>query len=444
MVNAPVKRLILELSAPTIVTMLISALYNMADTFFVSTINMQATAAVGVTFAFMSLVQAAGFFYGQGAGNVVSRALGGRDEDNAAKTAATGTFLAIATGVVIAAVCFVAAAPFARLLGASDSVIDYTVAYLRPLCFSVPFSVASFVLNNLLRFQGSAVFGMVGMVTGCVINVSLDWLFISVLHTGIEGAAYATVAGTVVSTLLLFLGCARSGNVKIDFRKITLSKHVLSEIAKGGAPSLFRQVLMGVSVLVLNNLATKTGRQYGLGDSVTAAMTVVNRVTWLMQAAILGFGQGYQPVCGFNYGAGKYDRVKQGFRFCVVLSTAVTSVMAVVLFIFAPQAVSVFRNEPDIVNIGAFALRAVCITAPILPWTMLSSFLLQTTERAAAASFLSLARQGLFLIPLLLMLAQTAGVRGIAAAQPIADMMIFVTTIVIMRKNRLTSAKNVV
>ncbi|GHU58760.1 MATE family efflux transporter [Clostridia bacterium] len=429
----PIKPLIISLSIPTITTMLISALYNMADTYFVSGISVQATAAVGVTFSFMSLLQAVGFFFGQGAGNFVSRALGAKNYVGASRMCATGVFLATAIGIVIAVVSFIFAAPLARVLGASDTVLADTMKYLRPLCFGVPFIIASFVLNNLLRFQGSAFFGMIGIASGAVINCGLDFVFIRLLSFGVEGAAYATVCGNVFSTILLLFGCTRGGNIRINLARTHLNRVSIAEITKCGLPSLIRQVFMGLSVVVLNNLATNIGHAAGLGDQVVAAMTIVSRITWIMSAAVLGLGQGFQPVCGFNYGAGKHDRVKEALRFCNIAGTVVIAAISVVLFIFAERVVALFRSDPGILQVGAFTLRAQCVTAALLPWAMMSTFWLQTTGRTTAASVLSLARQGVFLIPaLLIMTAVMPPVLGLQLAVPVSDVLTFVATVGVM------------
>jgi putative MATE family efflux protein len=424
MTTSPVEKLTLSLAVPTIISMLVTALYNMADTYFVGKLqNNSATGAVGIAFSLMAIIQAAGFFYGHGSGNYISRQLGRQKTEDAAKMAATGFFLALLTGLVIATLGEIFLTPLAKILGSTDTILPYARDYLRLILLGAPYMTASFVLNNQLRFQGSAVYGMVGIVSGAVLNVGLDPIFILTLDMGVSGAALATILSQLVSFCLLLVGTSRGGNLRLRIKNITIRKNYLVEICKGGLPSLCRQGLASVATICLNHGAGV------YGDAAVAAMTVVNRSMYLAQAVLIGFGQGFQPVCGFNYGAGLFDRVRKGYWFCVKVSTAFLAVVSVVGLVFAPQIIAVFRNDPDVIAFGATALRLQCCTFTLCGYNMMSSMLTQTINKVRQASVLAMARQGLFFIPAVLILPTFLGALGIQLAQPISDVGAFLLTI---------------
>lgn len=425
MTSAPVGRLVCKLAVPTIIIMMVSAMYNMVDTYFVSSLGTSATAAVGISFSLMNIIQAVGFFFGHGTGNFISRALGAKNTDEAEKMAATGCVSAFLLGVTIAIFGTIFLTPLAKLLGSTDTILPFAKDYLRYIIIAAPFMITSFMLNNLLRYQGSAVFSMIGMVTGAILNLVLDPLFIFVFQMGAAGAAIATAISQTVSCVLLFtVSCRSGGNLRIHLSKFSPSIAAYKEMMRGGSPSLLRQVVMSISTVVLNQAAG------GFSDAVIAAITIVNRVFLLAGAAIIGFGQSFQPICGFNYGAKRYDRVKKAFKFCLYLSTAILLVAAIVCFIFAPNIVAVFRaDDPEVLRVGAFALRAQCFSFPFLGWILLVSFLLQTIGKAIPASILAFARQGLFLIPLLLIIVPVFGILGIQLSTPIADACTFVLSL---------------
>ncbi len=424
MTTAPVEKLVCELALPSIAIMLVSSLYNMADTFFVGTLGTSATAAVGVSFSLMAIIQAVGFFFGHGAGNYISRALGAQDTQDAEKMAATGFVSAFLVGTLIAVAGSLTLTPLAKLLGATETILPYARDYLRFILIGAPFMASSLMLNNLLRFQGSAFFGMIGMVGGAVLNIALDPLFIFTLNMGVSGAALATMLSQALSCGLLFLGCTRAGNVRIRFRSFSPSRRAFSEIARGGAPSLFRQGIASIATICLNQVAGP------YGDAVIAAISIVNRVAMFASSALLGFGQGFQPVCGFNYGAKLYERVKKAFWFCNWLISSLLVVLAILGFIFAPDIITLFRKDDlDVIRIGALALRLQCVTFPLWGYCILNNMMLQTMGKAFGASVLALARQGLFLIPLLLILPPHLDVLGIQLTLPITDILSLLITI---------------
>lgn len=424
MTTKHVPSLICEMAVPTIISMLVTAFYNMADTFFVGKLNTQSTAAVGIVFSVMALIQAFGFFYGQGSGNYISRKLGAREYGDAAVMASTGFFMAIISGIFITVVGLLFLEPLAVFLGSTPTILPYTKDYLRIILVGAPFIMSSFVLNNQLRFQGSAAYAMVGIVTGALVNVVLDPIFIFVFDMGVSGAALATVISQAVSFTLLCIGSARGGNIKITIKNFRPHWSILWEMARGGFPSLCRQGLASVSGMLLNHAAGSYGGM--AGDAAIAAMSVVTRVSMFANSALIGFGQGFQPVCGMNYGAKKYARVREGFRFCVKYSFIFLLVVATLGIIFAEPIISIFRKDDlDVIRIGTVALRWHCISFPLSAWIVMCNMMLQVVGRAGKASLISAARQGVFFIPLIFILPYCFGLFGVQVCQPVADICAF-------------------
>ncbi|MDR0362982.1 MAG: MATE family efflux transporter [Planctomycetota bacterium] len=416
MTTGPVERLVLRMAAPTIAMMLISAIYNMADTYYVGGLGTSATAAVGVSFSLMALIQAVGFFFGHGAGNYIARELGAQRYDNAGRMAATGFATTLSVGAALAAAGLANLDHLAELLGSTPTILPHAREYLFYILVAMPWMASSFTLNNLLRFQGSAVYGMIGMASGAVLNIILDPIFIFVLDMGVGGAGLATMISQMVGFSLLLRGCARPGNIRIRPGNIRPSLAAYREIAMGGFPSLCRQGLAGTATIVLNHTAA------GFGDAAVAAIAIVQRVGMFAGSALIGFGQGFQPVCGFNYGAGLYARVGRAFFFCVKTSSVALVFIAAVGAVFASEIVALFRrDDPRVIEIGTLALRLQCLTFPLSGWIILNNMMLQTIGKAWRASVLALARQGLFLMPVLFALTPRFGVLGIQLAQPGAD-----------------------
>lgn len=428
MTETPISRLIPRLALPCIVSMLVTAFYNMADTFFVGMLKSNAaTGAVGVVFSLMAIIQAIGFFFGQGSGNFISRAIGQKSYEEASEMASTGFFTALATGVVICVVGLLFLEPLSYLLGSTDTILPYTKAYLGVILLGAPWMTSSIVLNNLLRFQGSATYAMVGITGGALLNVGLDPLLIFVFDMGVAGAAWATIISQFISFLLLLIGCGRGGNIRIRFSHVRPRAYYYIWIFKGGFPSLARQGLASVATICLN-LAAKP-----YGDAAIAAMSVVQRIMMCGASAMIGFGQGFQPVCGFNYGAGLYRRVRESFWFCVKVSFVLLLVISVAGFALAPQLISIFRDDPAVISIGTAALRFQFATFCLQSWVVMSNMLQQTIGLTVPATFLSVARQGLFYIPLVWILSLTLGLPGIEMTQMAADVLTFLCAIPIQR-----------
>jgi putative efflux protein, MATE family len=422
MTTSPVESLICKLAVPTITGMLVSSLYNMADTYFVSSLGTSAIAGVGVVFSLMSIIQAVGFFFGHGAGNLISRSLGAKKTEEAKKMAATSFYTAFAVGLIIAIFGTIFIKPLALLLGSTGTILPYAVNYLRFILLGAPFMVSSFMMNNLLRYQGSALFGMIGMTAGAILNIILDPIFIFILKMGVRGASLATMISQCVSFLILyFFACRKAGNIRIEFRSFSPSLKYYREIVRGGTPSLLRQSMQSLTTLLLNHAAGF------YGDAVIASISITQRVFMLASSAILGFGQAFQPVCGFNYGAKRYDRVKKAFWFCLRVSTVLLIILAAACFIFAPSIIALFRHgDAEVLRIGTFMIRAQSLSLPFLGWVLLISFLLLTIGKALPASILAFARQGLFFIPQLFIIVPVLGVLGIQLCTPIADSCSFI------------------
>ena len=424
MTEKPVSSLICQLAVPTIISMLVTSFYNMADTFFVARIGTSATAAVGVSFALMAIIQAFGFFCGHGSGNYISRKMGQHRFDEAQQMAATGFFTALALGMVIFLLGEILIDPLCRILGATETILPYARQYLRLILIGAPYMTASLVLNNQLRFQGSAFYAMIGIASGAVLNIALDPLFIFVFDMGVSGAALATIISQFVGFVLLLKGTTQGGNLRIRLRNVTFSKYYYSQIINGGMPSLCRQGLGSVATICLNLMAGP------YGDAAIAAMSVVGRVMNLAASVVTGFGQGFQPVCGFNYGAFLYDRVKEGFWFCVKVATVILIVLSAAGYLLAPQVIQLFsKNDPQVIAIGTQALRWQCLTFPLCGWITICNMMLQTIGKSFRASLLAMSRQGLFFIPAVLLLPALIGIQGVEIAQPIADVCSFVLAI---------------
>ena len=424
MTEPPVSKLICKLAVPCIISMLVTSFYNMADTYFVGMLKSNAaTGAVGVVFSMMAIIQAVGFFFGQGSGNYISRELGKKNYQEASNMAATGFFSAFFSGLLICIVGQIFLEPLAYMLGSTPTILPYTEAYLRVILFGAPWMTSSLVLNNQLRFQGSASYAMVGIVSGAILNIVLDPLLIFGLDLGVAGAGWATIISQFVSFCLLLRGCSKGSNIHINFRNVKFQWHYYKMIIKGGLPSLARQSLASVATICLNHAAQP------YGDAAIAAMGVVQRITMFGASTMLGFGQGFQPVCGFNYGAKLYSRVKEGFWFCVKVSFGFLVAVGIAGYIFAPNLISLFRDDPAVIEFGTRALRFQCMTIWIQSWVVMSNMMLQSIGRTVPATFLAVSRQGLFFIPFVLALPPLLGAVGIQAAQSSADVLTFLCAV---------------
>ena len=435
MTTQPVKKLVLRLAGPTIASMLISSLYNMADTFFVGRIGTFATAGVGLIFPLMTVMQAFGFFFGQGSGNYVSRALGANRIEDAERMAATGFFCALGMGALLFGLGQVFSTPVLRVLGAdpgrvAQETVDHARAYYTTLLFGAPFVLSSCVLNNQMRFQGNAFFSMIGLVSGAVLNIGLDPLFIFVFNMGVMGAAAATVVSQAFSFCVLYLGTLRSDTLKIKVKNLTPNGHYLKNILAGGLPSLLRQGFGSVATLCLN-AAAAAAVPLSQADAAIAAFSVVSRVMFFVFSALLGFGQGFQPVCGYNWGARKFDRVREAYLFCIKIGVTFLLLISTCTFLFAGPIVSLFRDDAEVIRMGTVAMRCQSCSLPLMAVVAMSNMLFQTTGKAVRATILAIARQGMVFIPCVLLLPRVIdpAIWGVYLAQPIADVITFLTAV---------------
>ena len=424
MTKQPVGSLVIKLGIPTTLSMLVTNIYNMVDTMFVGKLGTSASGAVGIVFGFMSILQAFGFLFGQGAGSIISRRLGNKDEDSASVVASTAFFSSMFMGLLIGILGTVFNTKMVYLLGSTDTILPYAKTYSLFILAAAPFMTSTFTMNNILRFEGKASLSMVGLMTGAILNMVGDPILMFGLNMGIAGAGLSTAISQFVSfCVLLSMFLSGKTQSKLSVRKITREFNVLFDIVATGFPSLVRQGLQAVSTMILNQQA----RIYG--DAAVAAMSIVSRISFFIFAVGLGIGQGFQPVCGFNYGARKFSRVKEAFSFTLVAGEVLLGMFAVAGLLFSNQAIAVFRDDAEVIAFGTPALRYQCMALFLNPLIVLSNMTLQSTGQRAWATFLSMMRSGLYLIPMIYILTYTMGARGIQLAQPVSDVLSFATAL---------------
>jgi putative MATE family efflux protein len=428
MLEAPVKPLIASLALPSIISMMCTSFYNMADTYFVSKIDTASTAAVGVTFATMAIIHAIAFFFGIGSGNSISRLLGARRRPEAETMASTSFLYVFLCGLLIAVVGNLFAPQLATLIGSTPTILPHAVQYMSVILVGAPVMMSSLVMNNHLRFQGSAAFAMVGITIGGFLNVFLDPLFIFQFHLGVAGAAYATILSQFVSFCILLFMTRQGANIPIRLKNMHPSWPILKEIIAGGAPSLIRQGTQSLSTIFLNVAAG------AFGDAAIAAMSIVTRLSFFAASVIIGFGQGFQPVCGFSYGAKKYRRLREGFWFAVKSGTLFALIAAAAAIVWAVPILEQFRDDPLVIAIGSRTLRCQALTFFLVPLTILTNMCLQTTRKTAGAMLVAAGRSGLFLIPTLLVLPRALGITGLEWSQSVSDLCGFLLAAALIRK----------
>lgn len=419
MMEMPIPKLITSLALPTILSMLVTSAYNLADAFFVAKIGASATGAVGVVYAVMAIIQAIGYTLGLGAASVISRLLGEKQGEQASQTAAVAFYCSLAAGIIITASGLFFNEKIMQLLGATETILPLAAQYGTYIFWSAPMMCASFVLGCLLRAAGKATRSMVGLCLGAILNIALDPLFIFTLNWGISGASLATLFSQTVSTVvLLFPFFRRNSMFRLHPKFIFRRGGTYIAILKAGLPSFCRQGFASISTAFLNNSA----RTYG--DAAVAAMAVVGRISLLTLSLMIGLGQGFQPVVGYNYGGKNYRRVRKSFGFSLIAGTVLLTILGVTGFLFAPQLMALFcADNKDIIDIGSFALRAQCVLFPLQSLIILSNMLLQATEHPWQASILSAARQGIFFLPLILILPSVIGLKGVQLTQPVSDVL---------------------
>ncbi|MCC8014204.1 MAG: MATE family efflux transporter [Eubacterium sp.] len=424
MTEAPIPGLIISLGIPTTISMLVTNIYNLADTYFVSQIGLSASGAVGIVFGFMAVLQAIGFLFGQGAGSNIAGCLGAKDHKSASIYATTSFVLAFVLSVIIGIFCYIFIEPFLRLLGSTETILPYAKTYVIYIIISGPFTVCGFVMNNILRFEGRANMAMAGLVSGALLNIIGDPILIFKFNLGIAGAGLSTCLSQIISFfLLLYFFVSGKTMCKLSPKNFKPKFNTVWRILTIGFPSLARQGLQSVSTMLLNNCAAF------YGDASVAAMSIVSRLTFFVFAVGLGIGQGFQPVCGFNYGAKIYSRVKEAFKFTLFLGEAFLGAVAVVGFIIAPYAIGWFRKDPEVLEIGVLAFRLQCIGLFFQPLAVMCNMTFQSCQKPVLATVSSLMKSGLFFIPVLLIGTKLFGITGIQASQPIADLLTFIAVL---------------
>ena len=426
MTTGPVSRVVLSMGIPAVIGMLVTSIYNSAETYFVGQLGTSASGAVGVVFSLMNIIQAVGFTIGQGASSLISRLLGDTNYGRAYRIASTALLLAVAFGLIILGAGLIFLDPFMRLLGATETMLPHAKAYANYILIAAPFMVISFVMNNLLRAEGKIKYAMIGISIGGLLNIGLDPLFIHTFQLGTAGAAIATGISQLVSTAILLAAYFRKGFtvVQPSVSHIEISGKMLHDIFKNGPPALLRQGLASIASVALNRSAMV------YGDAAVAAMSIVSLVFMLIFSTALCIGQGYQPVAGYNYGAKKYARVRAAYKFTLILGLCVMGAASVAAFIFAPEIVTMYhRDDPKVIEIGTLALRIQCIAMPTVPFVVVGNMTFQSVGKAAQASFLSACRQGIFFLVFIPVLPPILKLTGVQCAQACADVCTFLEAI---------------
>lgn len=429
MTKTPVHKLVLMLGFPTTISMLVTNLYNMADTYFVSTIGTSASGATGVVFGLMAIIQAFGFMLGHGAGSNISRQLGGGETNEARRFASTSFFLSIACGLSILILGFLFRTPLLRILGSTDSILPYAKDYANWILIAAPAMASGCVLNNILRYEGRAVYSMFGLASGGLLNILGDFVLIRIFGLGVTGAGISTAVSQYISAvILIFPFLTGRTQSKLHLKYFTRKFEDIQSIIFVGMPSLIRQGLGSISVMVLNLCAGV------YGDAAIAAMSITSRVINAMFCIGLGIGQGFQPVSAFNYGAKKYSRVREACLFTMKFGMGLLAVAAVIGIVFAEPIITAFRDDPEVIRIGVGAFRAQCISLIVMPVSVCGNMLFQSIGKGGQATFLASLRNGLFFVPILLLFSQIWGIRGIQLSPMTADILSAVVTVPMMMK----------
>ena len=428
MTQSKLSKLIPKMAVPTIIAMLVTSIYNLADTYFVSQIGQAASGAVSIIFSLMTVIQTVGFLLAMGSGLTISRALGAKKNKYAEKVFSTGFFWALYIGIAIMVLGLLFIEPLIYLLGATETIAPLAKQYAIYILLSAPFMTTSFVMNNGLRSQGNAFYSMLGLAAGGILNMIIDPILIFGFNMGITGAGISTAISQLISFMILLYQCNRRSNtMSISFKKFTWKISILKTIVIAGLPNFYRQGLGTVAGILVNIVA----RPYG--DAAIAAIGIVNRITMFITSIILGFGQGFQPVAGFNYGAKKYKRTLQAFWFSAKVSIVTMTIFATIFYIYAGELVEIFRkNDIEVIEIATLMIRFNCITLPLQGFSIMSNMLTQSIGFGLRANLLAISRQGLCFLPLLFVLPRKYNLLGIQIAQPIAELLSFIFSIIIM------------
>lgn len=429
MTTEPVSKLIISMAIPAILSQIVSSLYSLADTYFVSSIGTSATAAPGVAFPVLLIIQAFSLMLAIGSGSYAARQLGKKDNAGANRTISTAFFISVFVGTILGIICLIFLKPIMVMCGATPTILPYACDYAFWVILATPFYSATFVLAHVVRQEGNVRLATIGTISGAIINIILDPILIFVFDLGIIGAAVATSLSQIVSFSILFSHIATDKCVlKLRWKNFKIEKQTMLEIFKIGSPNLYQSVLLIIAQIMLNNAASV------YGDAPLAGMNIVTRVGNIIVLSLNGFGQGFQPMCGFCYGAKLYKRVIDGLWFTIRIGLLVIVVLSTVAFILSPQIIGVFNsaNDPEVVRIGTIILRTHLIVMPLLTVTTVSNMLFLSCGKALKASILALARNGIIFIPLILTLPMLFNLNGVIAAQPVADAITFVIALTML------------
>ena len=430
--------LLVKTSIPTIIGILVMVIYNLTDTFFVGILNNKSmTAAIGIVFSFMSFIQAIGFWFGYGSGNIMSKKIGENEEKEAEIISSIGILFAIVIGILIAILSCFFVLPLSKFIGgsASENLLNFTVEYLKVIIISIPFGLYSITLYNQLRLCGNVKDGMIGLLIGMAVNIVLDPVLMFVFKFGFIGAGYATLIGQITGCIVLTNLSGKNGNIAVNLKKVRINKDRVYHILAGGMPNFSRQSITSIALILLNVVAAK------YGDGVIAALTISSRILALAYMIMIGWGQGFQPICAMNYGAKQYDRVKKAFKFAVIGGTLFLIIAAILLYVFSEPLIKTMSNDNEVILVGVEILRMQCITMPLLGYFAISSMLMQNIGQYFWASIISISRQGIFYIPLLYILSNILGQFGIYLLQPVADVLSFGLAVIVVRKIKFANDK---
>ena len=419
MLNEPIHRIIPKMAIPTIVAFLINSIYSLADTYFVSSLGTNATAAVSVNASLDQLIMMCGSMLAMGANSYIARLLGQGNDKKASQVLSTAFFCAFFLGAVLLIVGNVFMTPMVRLLGATPTCEQYSIDYATYVLLAAPFMASNFVMNQCLRSEGSATLSMIGMGFGGILNCVLDPIFIFGLDMGVAGASLATAISKLVSfIILIFPYITRRSLLHLSIRNFRPAKDIIHEVVSVGSSSMFRSGLAVVAGILLNTLAGN------ISDSVLAGIGVSTKIMMFPFSIILGFGNGFQPVAGFNWGARRFDRVQKSYRFSSVVALVGSGIMALGIALFADQLIVLFAgNDMEMRELGAFCIFTQCIALPIHAWVAIVNMLCVGLGNAKGAFALATARQGTCFIPILYPLAYLLGAYGVASVQAAADVL---------------------
>ena len=423
MTETPIPKLITLLAIPTIISMLVSNIYNLVDTYFVGKLGVSASGAIGVIFTLMAILQAIGFMLGHGSGSVISRLLAKKEIDKASEYASTSFFLSLFIGVVFVVFGLIFIEPLVYFLGSTVTILPYAKTYAFYIILGAPFFMSSLVMNNILRYEGKAFYSMIGLALGSILNMILDPIFIFGFNMGMHGAGLATAFGQFVSFIVLLVLFKKNAQSKFNFKVMSKEFNTYFTIFKTGLPSLIRQGLNSISSGLLNNIAKP------FGDECISALSIVSRINMFLLSVGLGMGQGYQPVAGFNYQARKYNRVREGFKFTLITSVVMMGTFCLFAMIFSEQFVSLFIDDSKVIDIAKVALRFTVIALLAMPLSTVGNMLFQSIGKNLVASFLSCLRAGLCYIPLIIILSMTLGLLGIQMTQMVSDILTSLITL---------------